>query len=108
MSRLSRRQLIEAYSAAPDSPLRDHIDALEKEIKLLEGVNDANRVLVEGYQELVEKLRLANPKKPTVTPVIVVEETGPSHRPLTAAAPLTLTEEEILQYAVEVEMYDRK
>lgn len=106
--RLSRRQLIEAYNAAPDSPLRDHIDALETEIRLLEGVNESRGVLIDGYQDLLEKVKATNPKKPSITPVIVVEGTDEEAHPMRlAAAPLSLTEEEILQYAVEVELYEK-
>jgi hypothetical protein len=103
--RLSRRELIEAYRSAPDSPLRQHIDALEDELRILGEVSNAHRVLAEHLQALVEKLRLELKSKPDV-PMVVVQETEESHPMRLAALPLSLVAEEILQYGVEVELYD--
>ena len=102
--RLSRRELIEAYRAAPDSPLRQHIDALEDELRILSGVTDAWKAMAEKWETVASRLREVNPKNPI--PVIVVKEDESEPRRLGALRPLSLTAEEILQYAVEVELFD--
>ena len=103
--RLSRAQLIQAYREAPDSPLRQHIEALEEEIRLLEGVSEARRVMAASWEDLANRLRETQPDRPGPASVVVVQNDEPSH-PLRMAAPLLLTEEEIIQYAVEIETFD--
>lgn len=105
--RLNRKQLLEEYRKDPNSPLRQHIDAIEEELRILSEVNETRAGLIDNMQLMIERLKQQAQKNPD--PVIVVADKTSSSptRTLRAAAPLTLTEDEILQYAVEVEMFDK-
>ena len=108
MSRLVGKELIDAYRNYASSPLLDHIAAIEDELEAsVVGLNEA-QAKVEALEQETRMLRARNGPR--------VDGRAPNREPLsvTRAAPLsvplsmplTLTAEEIIQYTVEVEVYD--